>query len=193
MRQKSELREFALSYRNSLEEERYLELSHQITYKLCYISPFKEAFTYHFFVGAMHKREIFTKPIIHILLNSGRNVFVPKIIDDKRLSTHKINSIQDLQPGLFGIEEPVTIESKEKNFDCIILPMLAADLKGNRVGYGKGYYDRFLEQTTGVKIGIVYDACVVEEVETDEYDIPLDMIITEKRVIDIKTQKQFIN
>jgi 5-formyltetrahydrofolate cyclo-ligase len=184
MKLKSEIREFALSYRNSLEEEKYLDMSLAITYKLCYMFPFKEAYDYHFFIGSSQKREIITKPLIDVLLKSGRNVYVPKVDKNNILSTHKIHTIHDLKFGAFGIEEPVTFSTNAKDFDCIIVPMLGADLKGNRVGYGKGFYDRFLENSTGVKIGVVFDACLVEELESEEHDVPLDLIITENRVIE---------
>jgi len=184
MKLKAELREFALSYRNSLDEEKYMNLSLAITYKLCYMFPFKEAYDYHFFIGSAQKREIITKPLIDVLLKSGRNVFVPKVNKDNILSTHKIHTLLDLKFGAFGIEEPITFSTNTTNFDCIIVPMLGADIKGNRVGYGKGFYDRFLENANGVKIGIVFDACLVDELESEEHDIPLDLIITENRVIE---------
>jgi 5-formyltetrahydrofolate cyclo-ligase len=184
MKLKSELREYAMTYRNSLDEESYMNLSLAITYKLCYMFPFKEAYDYHFFIGAPFKREIFTKPLIDVLLKSGRNVFVPKVTSENTLSTHKIHTVLDLKPGAFGIEEPITFENETKDFDCIIVPMLAGDKTGNRVGYGRGFYDRFLKNATGVKIGIVYDSCLVDQVESEEHDIPLDLIITENRVIE---------
>lgn len=182
---KEELRQKAQVYRKSLSEEEHIRLSMMITYRLCYIFPFKEAFYYHFFVGSADKKEVLTKPLIDILLKSGRNVFVPKVKSDAHMQTHRIFSINDLEPGSYGIEEPTTPELEQFNYDCIIIPMLSADLYGNRVGYGKGFYDTFLNKTSGTKIGLVYDACVSDqEIEHNHFDVPLDIIITENRVIE---------
>src|SRR5690606_30414622 len=113
------------------------------------------------------------------LLKSGRNVFVPKVIGKADLQSHRIYSLSDLSEGEYGIEEPQTPVSKRNDFDCIIIPMLGADKNGNRIGYGKGFYDVFLSQNSGVKIGLVYDDCLTEALEHDTFDIPMDIIITE--------------
>lgn len=185
MSSKQHLREKSYTYRKELTEDEYFELSKIITYRLCYIQEFKRAENYHFFVGSPLKREIFTKPIIDVLLKSGRHVFVPKVTKQQTLSTHKIHTIHDLSPGAYGIDEPVTFETNFSDFECIIIPMLVADLKGNRLGYGKGFYDKFLPETKGVKIGLIYDASVTELLETQEHDVKMDLIVTEKRIIDL--------
>lgn len=185
MSSKAELRQKAQVYRNNLSEEDHIRLSMMITYRLCYTFPFKEAFYYHFFVGSAEKKEILTKPLIDILLKSGRNVFVPKVKSEAQMQTHRIFSINDLKLGSYGIEEPETPEVEQFKYDCIIIPMLSADLYGNRVGYGKGFYDNFLKKTTGTKIGLVYDACVTDQkIEHEHFDVPLDILITENRVIE---------
>jgi 5-formyltetrahydrofolate cyclo-ligase len=135
----------------------------------------------------MVKKEIHTKPLIQVLLKSGRTVFVPKVTKEQQLSTHKIHTLLDLKAGAYGIEEPVTFENHCSDFDCMILPMLAADLNGNRVGYGKGFYDKLLNSVNGYKIGVVYDACVFDEIESEPHDIKMDLIVTEKRIIDVQT------
>ena len=183
---KSVLKQQALDYRKSLSDEVYLRLSMMITYRLCYIYPFKEAQNYHFFIGSDAKKEIITKPLIEILLKAGRSVFVPKVDDLNTLKTHQIFSLNDLATGAYGIEEPQTPVIDRVDYDCLIIPMLAGDLKGNRIGYGKGYYDRFLSNVNGSKVGLVYDSCLVDEFESEKHDIPLDMIITENRIIDLK-------
>ena len=74
--------------------------------------------------------------------------------------------------------------SDNKQFDLIIVPMVAADLKCHRLGFGGGWYDRFLStQPNSVKVGLCYDSCVIEGLPYESHDIALDAIITDKRVI----------
>lgn len=182
---KTNARQIAKDFRSKFTTEELYEFSLMITYRLCYVKAFKEAFNYHIFVGSLEKGEIATKPLIEVLLNSGRDIFVPKVYKDGKLSHHQIKSITDLQEGKFGIEEPLTEPTDKKQFDCIIIPMLAADIKGNRVGYGKGFYDRMLEEIKGVKIGLIFDQCLFDKIEIDDFDIPMDYIVTEKRALEL--------
>ncbi|TNE70414.1 5-formyltetrahydrofolate cyclo-ligase [bacterium] len=186
---KEEAREWARQYRKKLSEEEHCKLSMMITYRLCYVYSFKEAYKYHIFIGSESKKEIITKPLIEVLVKSGRAVFAPKVTETAELSVHPMFSMNDLVSGSFGIEEPNTSASVERDFDAIIVPMLAADLKGGRVGYGKGFYDRFLAQSSGIKIGLVYDDCLFDEIDVHGNDIPMDVIITESRIIDLTQQK----
>lgn len=82
----------------------------------------------------------------------------------------------------FGTEEPK--EYKEiTDIDVCFLPLVACDLSFNRLGYGKGYYDRFLSANACLKIGICYDFQIVDKIDYNLWDVPLDIIITEKRII----------
>lgn len=90
-----------------------------------------------------------------------------------------------LQSGSFNIEEPTGDEIVDGNdIDLIIVPGIAFDRKGNRVGRGKGYYDRLLRETTAIKIGIGYDFQLLEDnIETEEHDVKVDLIITEHQCV----------
>ena len=90
-----------------------------------------------------------------------------------------------LQSGSFNIEEPTGDEIADGNdMDLIIVPGIAFDRKGNRVGRGKGYYDRLLSETTAIKIGVGYDFQLLEDnIETEEHDVKVDLIITEHRCV----------
>ena len=74
-------------------------------------------------------------------------------------------------------------EASVSDIDLIIVPGIAFDERCNRCGFGKGYYDRLLSESKAVKIGLCYDFQVVDELECDEYDIAMDMVITERRII----------
>lgn len=80
--------------------------------------------------------------------------------------------------GKFGIFEPVESIPIDK-IDVAIVPLIAADYEFNRVGYGKGYYDRFFEKHDCLKIGLCYSVQVVDKIEADKTDVALDMLVTE--------------
>lgn len=88
----------------------------------------------------------------------------------------------------YGILEPPFVEGntiEPNRFDVIIVPGSAFDINKNRMGYGAGFYDRFLRRTSieCCKIGICFDFQVSEKIPFDEYDVPLDLLVTEKRII----------
>lgn len=91
------------------------------------------------------------------------------------------------QEGCFCVNEPCNSEVQDvKQIDLVIAPALAVDLKGNRVGYGKGYYDRFirtLDRNKTKVATVIYDDFLVDEIKCDEFDEKVDIVITDKRVI----------
>lgn len=95
-----------------------------------------------------------------------------------------------LQFGAFHIEEPTGNDLADiDNIELMVIPAMAYDRKGNRVGRGKGYYDRLLAQTKAVKIGVAFDCQLVDEIETDPFDQPVDIVITQSRTYYRKPKK----
>lgn len=89
-----------------------------------------------------------------------------------------------LRLGAFQIEEPDGDNTVGmQHIDAVIVPSVAYDRKGNRVGRGKGYYDRLLANTNAVRIGMVYDFQLVDEIDVEPHDVGVDIIITDSRVI----------
>ncbi len=108
-----------------------------------------------------------------------KGIAFPKIKDGKmRMCIPKIG----LKKGYASIKEPFSryILLPRKNIDAIIVPGVAFDKRGYRIGYGKGFYDRFLKNTKGVKIGITFNCCLVNRIENEPHDVPVDIVITEK-------------
>ena len=96
-----------------------------------------------------------------------------------------------LQYGSFHIEEPTGDDIEDiDNIELIIVPGIAYDNRGNRVGRGKGYYDRLLSRTKATKIGIGYDFQLVDEIDSDPHDITMDIVITDSRIINIKSRNK---
>ena len=90
--------------------------------------------------------------------------------------------------GKFGIPEPMELmKVSYKSIDAVIVPGVAFDKNGYRIGFGFGHYDKFLKKTPhAVKIGLAFEFQIVDSVPKEEHDVPVDFIITEKRVIDCK-------
>lgn len=121
-------------------------------------------------------------PLAEMLLSNGTNVFFPvSLTENIQLEFYRITSISELSIGAYGIREPsrgLPIFHSSKNAVCIV-PALAFDRRGMRLGYGKGYYDRFLSTFEGKSIGAVYSKLLFDRLPTDRYDVPVNMIITE--------------
>lgn len=136
------------------------------------------------------EKEVNTIGLIRELLTKGKNVFVPYIDANKNiLGISKIKSYQELKIGSFKILEPkeeFLRPSLIKDIDVIIIPGIAFDQRGNRIGYGWGYFDKLLEGSNALKIGIGYDFQIVDNVKQENHDIEMDLIITDKREINPK-------
>ncbi len=128
--------------------------------------------------------EVDTHALIKDALELGRTVFVPKI-QEGRLTICPLYKWEDLAPGTFGILEPCEIvtEANPEEMDLIVVPGLAFDSRGHRVGYGKGHYDKLLKLTHGYKVGLAFHEQMIEEVPNEEHDVPLDLIITDSSLI----------
>lgn len=112
---------------------------------------------------------------------SKRELVVPKIDG----VMHAVKQVSGIEKNAFGIDEPKEYEIYEKCPDISIIPLVACDKKGNRIGFGKGYYDRYLRGKETLKIGVCYDFQVLESVPSEEQDITLDYIVTEKEIIKV--------
>lgn len=124
--------------------------------------------------------EVDTKALINKLWKLNKNIYVPKV-EGRIINFYKINSFDDLVIGSFGVLEPITnIIYKDDNNSCCIIPGLLFDKNNNRLGYGKGYYDKFLENRHIYKIGICFSTFLVDNLVTDKYDIKMDEVITER-------------
>lgn len=118
-----------------------------------------------------------------------KTVLLPRCRKEKNgiMDFYVVSGVQDLEAGAFGVMEPkesCTLFPKEnlKDSALCIMPALTFDKKGYRLGYGKGYYDRYLQKFRGVKIGVVYSDFVYEKVPHGYFDVKADIIITEKGV-----------
>ena len=123
----------------------------------------------------------------HRLLERKNPVIVPIIVkEDVSLRLSYLRDFAALVPSTFGVPEPIgsEIPARGEDVDTIILPMLGFDRTGGRIGYGAGYYDRFLEKYTDLrKIGIAFACQEIDSLPLDETDVRMDHIITEDGIV----------
>lgn len=125
-----------------------------------------------------------TKDMIGSLLKDHQ-VVVPKVLPGNRLSACEIRSLEELAPGAFNLLEPIRCRRiRKENIDLLFIPGTAFDEEGNRKGRGKGYFDRFLTTFKGKKplIGLCMEKKVRKRLVTNEWDVPVDALLTEKRL-----------
>lgn len=112
-----------------------------------------------------------------------KQIILPVVIGPSELELRRYTGKQDLVKGAFGIEEPIgKIFNNFQDIDLAIIPGVGFDFNGNRLGRGKGYYDRLLPKIKAYKIGICYQFQLFEEIPTDQYDCPMNEILTEKDI-----------
>ncbi len=130
--------------------------------------------------------EVDTRKVIEMCLNSGKKVLLPTV-SAGRLLFRELNELSSMRKGKFGIPEPPATNKvfEPDQADLIVLPGIAFDVKGHRVGYGKGYYDKSLHNLVGQGklVGLCYDFQLVEEIAGEPHDVKVDMIVTEKRIV----------
>ncbi|MGA1861371.1 5-formyltetrahydrofolate cyclo-ligase [Deferribacter thermophilus] len=175
---KNELREKYKKLRNELDEFFIEKASATITEK--FIRNFSNYNSYLLYLS--FNNEVRTIKLIEYLKDNGKEVFLP-VVYKERLTVGCFEGFKDLVPGKYGIREPKRVSSVD-NFDVVVVPGVVFDNNCYRLGYGKGYYDRFLKSIYAkVLIGFAYDFQVVEKLPVESHDVKLDFVLTEKREI----------
>ena len=123
--------------------------------------------------------EVPTQALMDELAGQGKTVLLPRVISDTDMELRRYTGRQDLQPCAYGILEPVgELFTDYEKIDVAIVPGMAFDAEGHRLGRGKGYYDRFLSRVPYIyKIGLCFAWQMVEHVPYDEHDILMDEVI----------------
>lgn len=179
---KKTLRKKALAARDGLFPGQRAAKSREIEGRLFSLPEFKSARVVLFF--ASFQSEVDTIPMIRRALASGKRVVLPKV-EGKELELFEIRNIDsDVSPGAWGIPEPRgSAPVKLDELDIIIVPGAAFDERGNRLGYGAGFYDKLLSNFTKLSVALAFEEQIVPKVPADPHDVPVRKIITEKRVI----------
>jgi 5-formyltetrahydrofolate cyclo-ligase len=141
---------------------------------------------------ASFRTEIDTRPLIELLLGRGVVVALPRIVAPRLMTALRVTDLDaDLVPGRFGIPTPHEglEEIPPDTFDCVVVPGSAFDDRGRRVGYGGGFYDAFLPRTRPgcLWVAPLFEAQLTDEVPTEPHDLTMPLLVTEKRVIDLRS------
>ena len=182
------LRDFYLEKRKNLSQcpDRKTALDDEIQTRLIISSEYRNSDTV--LVYMARPFEIATSMIIHAALANNKTVGLPVCLDDHRMIFRKIISVADLCPGRFGILEPPQNSEKiipDEHTLCVC-PCLCCDMNGMRLGFGGGYYDRFLSDFNGVKAALCYGDSVLPAIEGDDFDVPMNVIVTDSFIRNIR-------
>jgi len=182
--QKASLREALLQKRLNVSSKKWKENSAEIVQNLKAFAPFYEAKCVHSFISINERKEVNTHPLLQELLEEGTKVIIP-ITDFStgELYHTELTSFDNLKPNKWGVLELPSPTITSLIPDVILVPLLAADLLLNRIGYGKGFYDRFLATTKAIKIGLVFHEFIINEIPVEHFDQKLDILISEKEII----------
>lgn len=131
--------------------------------------------------------EISTDALINYSLDCGKKVALPACLDKNgNMSFYYIKSIDDLKLGYFSLREPECDESTlltDFNGSICVVPAIAFAKSGHRLGYGKGYYDRFLQNYTSISVGLCYNELIEDSLPYDEFDVAVDYIVTQSSIL----------
>jgi len=187
IRRKKNIRNNILEIRNALTAEQIESMSRMINEYFINSHEFKVSETLMIYLS--FGSEVITDYIIENAWQCKKRIVVPSTNPKTRkLIISKIDNFNELEPGYMRIREPKKHLIKhvpKEEIDLVLVPAVAFDRRGYRLGYGGGYYDRFLSGMTVHKIGLAFSCQIVGEVPVDWYDLPVDGIFTEKEFIKI--------
>ncbi|WP_352418682.1 5-formyltetrahydrofolate cyclo-ligase [Proteiniborus sp.] len=185
---KRTLRSEILNKRKALSKEEVINKSSDISSLLFSTEQYKNSKYIMCYID--FRNEVRTEEIIKSALNEGKNIIIPiSVVETKQLILSQLMDYdKELEAGTYGILEPKKEFIREVNpelIDLVLMPGVAFDRRGYRIGYGGGYYDRFLTKIDDPvpKIALAFELQMVPHVREGRYDLPVDYIITEKEII----------
>jgi len=163
----------------SLPEDYCQRADEEICKKVIHLPEYQHAKTIFSFVGS--EGEVNTKPLLIDILARGKKLAVPKCVGKGFMEAYEIRSLEELRPGRYGILEPHSSCSilEPKEIDLCIVPCLACSTDGRRLGYGGGYYDRFLKRANFMKVALCRGRLLREDIPVGRYDVSMDKVISE--------------
>ena len=180
--QKAALRKHLLEKRDATSAELREIPSEKIHQNLKNISAYTNSqnIACYFPIGS----EINTYDIMLDILGQNKNLLLPRIVNDN-LQFYIVSNLEKLEKGNFEIMEPKDSCEKAEKIDCVLIPTVGVSKSGVRLGYGKGYYDRFLSLIDAVKISLTYSKQIVKSIPNDSHDVKIDWIVTEDENVKI--------
>ncbi|MBQ8840771.1 MAG: 5-formyltetrahydrofolate cyclo-ligase [Clostridia bacterium] len=192
-REKDIIRKDCSEKRNAMTPEERMEKDARVCKTIESLVSFRHADI--ILLYAPIKSEIDILPIFNLAKAKGKRVAFPKCNTEERtMKFHFVDSLDELAPLAYGIREPsenapVYDPEKTQGVAICLVPGLAFDAYGYRLGYGKGYYDKFMNNFSGSSIGIVYSSLILPNLPRGRYDKHCDVLVTENGIKTIKTEK----
>lgn len=184
MESKSQLRKRVLNVRNNMSKEDVKKNSNAIMDKITSLDIYKQSKVV--FIYMDFKNEVITSNLIKRMLSEKKRVVIPYTDSiNTVLIPSEITKESDLKQNSFGYYEPKSILPVNiEEIDLVIVPGVVFDKNLNRIGFGKGYYDKILNRLkpSAKKIALAHDFQVLEDIPAEEHDVKMDMIITEKNI-----------
>ncbi len=192
---KIKLRRHVKAALDKLTDQQYNEFSKIISEKLLKEDDIKQAKT--IAITLSNKPEVDTYSLIENLWLCNKRVVVPKCDPkDRSMQFYELKHFDQLETVYMNLREPIPEKTYPvflNEIDVVIVPGVVYDLKGYRIGFGGGYYDRFLVNYPGNLISLAFDNQIIDEVPRESHDIPVNIILTEKRKIDCtKNRKESV-
>ena len=183
---KERLRKRVLATRTGLDRGQVKVSGQAILKRVLGLEAYRRAKLVHTYVSSK-ENEVDTRALIGTCLAQGKRVAVPVVMPGTKTLSHAlIDSLDQLVVGPYGLAQPDPAEATrlpaEARIDLVVVPGLAFDRRGQRIGWGGGYYDRFLAQVQAVKIGLCYDALVLDCIPGEPHDVPVDMVVAETAI-----------
>ena len=191
MTQKKKIRKTILTLREQLTEGEALQRSKTVLTRLENLPEYRNAGLVHTYI-ASKPNEVDTIMLIARSFARGKRIAVPVITDRKlrTLDTSELMNIGDLTEGPFNIKEPkVFAPVPAEEVDIFIVPVIAVDRTGNRIGWGFGYYDNLLRAQKKPIVALAYNFQVVDAIEGSDKDVRVDYIVTEDEIIKTNARK----
>lgn len=173
---KQELRSAIRTRKRAMTEEEILHRSAELAEQFAQCEPYRAAKTIYGYLP--YNQEVRTVPMLRRAIAQGKRVAVPKVYGDTMKFIY-LDDLSQVAKGYAGIPEPIADEPVANDETALVLmPGLAFDPAGHRIGYGGGFYDKFLAQEPNhPTVALCYDFQMVEHLETEEFDIPVDLVI----------------
>jgi 5-formyltetrahydrofolate cyclo-ligase len=185
-RNKAQVRKDILGVRLGLSRESLYRKSLSVQRKFLRLDEFKGAGRIALYKS--FRSEVLTDDVLATALREGKELFFPKVgRGGKGLDFIKVSGEDDFSAGTFNIAEPKGDESLDdlSSLNLMVVPGVAFDVKGNRLGYGKGYYDMTLRRVKCCIVALAFDFQVVDSIVPEPHDVGVHKIVTEERTIDV--------
>ncbi|MBU5481520.1 5-formyltetrahydrofolate cyclo-ligase [Blautia sp. MSJ-19] len=184
MEEKKQIRKQIFAARKAHTDQQIADWSREIAEAVTALPEYRDC--RRMLAYADYNHEVMTKYIIEAAWKDGKEVAVPKVVGQDMLF-YKLTDFAQLEKGYFGIPEPATGEIVQWEDALMIMPGVAFDRANHRVGYGGGFYDRFLEKHPQVKrVAVAFEFQMLPEVPVEPTDISPEFIVTEKSVYHLK-------